>query len=149
MTGISRSKLFTTVAAACLATPLMVGAALAADPVPQNDLLNATLWVSNSVEYKANTLSMFSALAKTRLDEALANPASASALDQTDASGKPPAIVADVDETLFDNGGYEIWLIQAGQGLFGQDLRRLDQGARGQGHARRRRFPEVRKFEKA
>ena len=31
----------------------------------------------------------------------------ASALDQTDASDKPPAIIADVDETLFDNGGYE------------------------------------------
>ncbi len=87
-------------------------------PVPQNDLLNATLWVSNSVEYKANTLSMFQ-LAKIRLDEALAN-ASASALDQTDASGKPPAIIADVDETLFDNGGYEIWLIQQGKDYSGK-----------------------------
>ena len=86
--------------------------ASAADPVPQNDLLNATLWVSNSVEYKANSISMFK-LARIRLDEALADH-HWSALDQMDASNKPNAIIADIDETLFDNSGYEGWLIKAG-----------------------------------
>ena len=83
--------------AAVAAVVLPLGA-LAADPVPQNDLLNATLWVSNSVEFKANTLSMFQ-LAKMRLDEALADK-SWSATGQTDAADKPVAIIADADETL-------------------------------------------------
>ncbi len=118
MTGPSRTKLLTTVAAACLATTFAVGGARAADPVPQNDLLNATLWVSNSVEYKANTIATFQ-LAKMRLDEALADKGW-SAMGQTDAGDKPVAIIADVDETLFDNGGYESWLVQAGKDYSGK-----------------------------
>src|ERR1041385_8490223 len=39
---------------------------------PQNDLLNATLWMQRAVEYKANSLSAF-ALAKLRLEQALAD----------------------------------------------------------------------------
>jgi 5'-nucleotidase (lipoprotein e(P4) family) len=98
-----------------LAVPL---SAHAADPVAQNDLLNATLWVSNSVEFKANALSMYQ-LARIRLDEALADK-SWSALGQTDAADKPLAIIADMDETLLDNGGYESWLIKAGQDYSGK-----------------------------
>ena len=56
MTGSQRSRLFTTAAAAALAATFSAGAALAADPVPQNDILNATLWVTNSVEFKANAI---------------------------------------------------------------------------------------------
>ena len=59
MTGTLRSKLLTTAAAAGLAATFAVGGALAADPVPQNDLLNATLWVTNSVEYKANAMQAY------------------------------------------------------------------------------------------
>jgi acid phosphatase len=76
--------------------------ALAADPVPQNDLLNATLWVSNSVEYKGNTLGAYE-LAKIRLDQALADKGW-SALGQTDAADKPTAVILDADETAIDNG---------------------------------------------
>ena len=104
-----------------LAATLAVGLAapaLAADPVPQNDLLNATLWVSNSVEYKANTEAMFQ-LAKIRLDEALADK-SWSALGQKGAENLPVAIIADVDETLFDNGGYESWFVKAGKDYSGK-----------------------------
>ncbi len=104
--------------AGLLAAALSTGGAFAADPVPQNDLLNATLWVSNSVEFKANALSMFQ-LAKVRLDEALADK-SWSATGQTDAADKPVAIIADVDETLFDNGGYESWLVKTGQDYSGK-----------------------------
>jgi len=106
-----------TVLAATLAAGL-AAPALAADPVPQNDLLNATLWVSNSVEYKANTEAMFQ-LAKIRLDEALADK-SWSALGQKGAENLPVAIIADVDETLFDNGGYESWLVKAGKDYSGK-----------------------------
>jgi 5'-nucleotidase (lipoprotein e(P4) family) len=88
--------------------------AFAQEAVPQNDLLNATLWVSNSVEYKANTLAMYQ-LATMRLDEALADKTWA-ATEQTGAyQDLPPAIILDVDETAIDNGGYESWLIAAGK----------------------------------
>ncbi|HZP19007.1 MAG TPA: HAD family acid phosphatase [Bauldia sp.] len=106
-----------TAAAAAVALAL-AGPALAADAVPQNDLLNATLWVSNSVEYKANSESMFQ-LARIRLDQALADK-SWSAIGQTGAENLPPAIIADVDETLFDNGGYESWLVKAGKDYSGK-----------------------------
>jgi 5'-nucleotidase (lipoprotein e(P4) family) len=92
--------------------------ALAADPVPQNDLLNATLWVSNSVEYKGNTLAAYE-LAKIRLDQALADT-SWSALGQSDAAQKPTAVIFDADETLIDNGGYESWLVKAGKDYSGK-----------------------------
>ena len=43
---------------------LLAGPAIAADPatqgpVPQNDLLNAELWMQRSVEYKANALAVY------------------------------------------------------------------------------------------
>jgi acid phosphatase len=102
--------------AALMILPL---AATAADtPVPQNDLLNATLWVSNSVEYKANTLGAF-ALAQMRLDQALADK-TWSAIGQTDAGDKPLAIVVDADETIIDNGPYESWLVKSGQDYSGK-----------------------------
>jgi acid phosphatase len=93
-------------------------AAFADGPVAQNDILNATLWVSNSVEYKANTLAMYQ-LAKIRLDEALADK-SWSAVGQTDAADKPPAIILDADETVLDNGPYESWLVKSGQDYSGK-----------------------------
>jgi acid phosphatase len=111
-------KLLKSMALGCAAVPFAIGVALAADPVPQNDLLNATLWVSNAIEYKANTIAMYQ-LAKIRLDEALADK-KWSATGQTDADAKPPAIIADMDETLLDNGGYESWLIKAGTDYSGK-----------------------------
>jgi acid phosphatase len=103
--------------AACFAAlaASSVSPAFAEDAVPQNDLLNATLWVSNSVEYKANTLAMYQ-LATMRLDEALADKDWTAATEQTGAyQDLPPAIILDVDETAIDNGGYESWLVAAGK----------------------------------
>ncbi len=54
----------------------------AQDAVPQNDDLNATLWVSNSVEYKANAIALYQ-LARIRLDEALADKSWTAATEQT------------------------------------------------------------------
>ena len=116
MTLRSNARLGLLIAAAALALPL--AAARAADAVPQNDTLNATLWVSNSVEYKGNTLQAYE-LARIRLDQALADK-SWSALGQTDAAGKPPAIILDADETILDNGPYESWLIKTGQDYSGK-----------------------------
>jgi 5'-nucleotidase (lipoprotein e(P4) family) len=87
--------------------------ALAADAVPQNDALNATLWVENAVEYKGNTIGAYE-LAKIRLDQALADK-SWSALGQANVADKPTAVILDADETILDNGAYESWLIKTGQ----------------------------------
>ena len=97
---------------------IVSSAAVAADAVPQNDDLNATLWVSNAIEYKANTIAVYQ-LAKIRLDEALADK-SWSATGQTDAAGKPPAVILDGDETVLDNGPYESWLVKSGQDYSGK-----------------------------
>ncbi|MCB8838392.1 5'-nucleotidase, lipoprotein e(P4) family [Aurantimonas sp. VKM B-3413] len=80
-----------------------------ASPTGPNDLLNATLWMQRSVEYKANSLVIY-ALGRVRLDEALADP-SWSALDQSDAADKPAAIILDLDETAIDNSAYESGLV--------------------------------------
>jgi len=89
-------------------------------PVPQNDLLNATLWVSNSVEYKANTIAMYQ-LAKIRLDQALADKKSSAAIEQKgNFQSLPPAIILDADETILDNGAYEAWLIKTGKDYSGK-----------------------------
>jgi 5'-nucleotidase (lipoprotein e(P4) family) len=103
-------------AVAALFIPLVALSAQAAAPVvPQNDLLNATLWVSNSVEYKATTLMAYQ-LAKIRLDQALADKNWTAATEQKGSyQGLPPAIVLDVDETVLDNGAYESWLIKTGK----------------------------------
>ena len=74
-----------------------------------NDLLNATLWMQRSVEYKANAIAIY-ALGRVRLDEALADK-SWSALDQSDAGDKPTAIILDLDETAIDNSAYEAGLV--------------------------------------
>jgi acid phosphatase len=111
-----RSALLAAVAVAAVAVPL---AARAADPVPQNDLLNATLWLSNSIEAKSVAIETFQ-LAQIRLDQALADT-SWSATGQTDAASKPVAIIADMDETLFDNSGYESWTVKVGKDYSGKD----------------------------
>ncbi|MFD1626152.1 5'-nucleotidase, lipoprotein e(P4) family [Azospirillum griseum] len=83
----------------------------AADPVGPNDLLNAELWMQNSVEYKATALSVY-ALGKLRLDEALADKSWTAATEQTGAyQDLPPAVILDLDETAMDNSAYQTGLI--------------------------------------
>ncbi|HJQ60666.1 MAG TPA: HAD family acid phosphatase [Vineibacter sp.] len=103
-----------TVSLAVAMTPLV--AVHAQDGPPAHDLLNATLWMQRSVEYKANCLAAF-ALARIRLDQALADPKWTGApAEQTGAyEGLPPAVILDVDETLLDNSFYQVWMIRADQ----------------------------------
>ncbi len=106
--------------AVALALPLAPGGALAADAVPQNDLLNATLWVDNSVEFKASALEAYQ-LATMRLDQALADKNWTAASEQTgDYQNLPPAVILDLDETAIDNGAYEAWLIKTGKNYSGK-----------------------------
>ena len=104
-------------------------------------LLNATLWVSNSVEYKGNTLGIYE-LAKIRLDQALADK-SWSALGQTDAGDKPTAVILDADETAVDNGGYEAWLVRTGKDFSSKTWNVWVAAARGEGRPRRGRVHQV------
>lgn len=60
-------------------------------------LLNATLWMQRSAEYRANALQAYTT-ARRMLDAALAQPAT---------SALPPAIVLDLDETSLDNMDFE------------------------------------------
>ena len=83
-----------------------------AQDLPAHDLLNAVLWMQRSVEYKAHALTAF-ALARLRLDQALADPAwTAAPKEQTGAyQSLPPAVLLDVDETILDNSGYQAWMV--------------------------------------
>ena len=81
------------------------------DP-PAHDLLNAVLWTQRSVEFKATALTAF-ALARIRLDQALADPGwTAAPKEQTGAyQSLPPAVIVDLDETALDNSGYQAWMV--------------------------------------
>ena len=91
-------------------------ASRAQDAVPANDMLLATLWTQRAVEYKANTLTVFT-LARIRLDEALADRSwtAAPAEQKGDYQSLPPAVILDVDETLLDNSRYQVWMLKNNQ----------------------------------
>jgi 5'-nucleotidase (lipoprotein e(P4) family) len=97
----------------CGLAALVVSAApaMAEDP-PQSDLLNATLWMQRSVEFKATALAGF-ALAQVRLEQALADKSwTAAPGEQTgNYQDLPPAVILDIDETLLDNSGYQAWMV--------------------------------------
>ncbi len=95
------------VALGCATPPV---ARSAPDP-PASDLLNAVLWMQRSVEFKASALTAF-ALARIRLDQALADPSWTGApREQRGAyQSLPPAVILDIDETIFDNSGYQAWM---------------------------------------
>src|SRR5208282_1526023 len=98
------------VVAAAASAGLISAPTLAADPVPQNDLLNAELWMQTAIEYRANCLTVY-ALAKVRLDEAVADT-NWTAYDQTGSyQNLPPAVIIDLDETAIDNSAYEAGLV--------------------------------------
>lgn len=80
----------------------------AAAPEPVADArLSGVLWLQTSAEYQAIARSSFAA-ARRALDQALADPTWTAALEQTgDATSLPPAVIADIDETLLDNSAYE------------------------------------------
>lgn len=87
-------------------------AAAQAQAPAANDGTNATYWMQNAVEYKANTLALYE-LAKVRLNQALANPGWTAAPEQgAGYEKKPVAVVLDIDETVLDNSEYQAWLVE-------------------------------------
>jgi 5'-nucleotidase (lipoprotein e(P4) family) len=107
----------TTPAPAPVSTPAPTPATIAASvPLPCDpglSLLNATLWVQTSAEYRAAALQTFAA-AQGGLDRALANPFTKAALEETaNDPTQPMAVILDLDETVLDNTGFEARAIRA------------------------------------
>ena len=118
----TKSALLAAVSAAAITCALAIPA-LAADapaPVPQNDNLNAVLWDQTSVEFKAVTTGEY-ALAKMRLDQALADKSWTAATEQTGSFGDlPPAVILDVDDTTVNTSAYQAWTVTAGTAYSGK-----------------------------
>ena len=97
-------------------TPVTVATAPdATDPKPTtadaaaDDNLNAVLWVQRSAEYRAVTQTIYRAAAD-KLDVALVPGERGNA-----ATGLPPAVIMDVDETVLDNSPYQARLVRDGK----------------------------------
>jgi 5'-nucleotidase (lipoprotein e(P4) family) len=98
------------------ATAPAPAAAPPAAPVcnPGHTLVNATLYVQSSAEYRANAVQTYAA-ARRALDEALADPSRAGAIEEMNEDpAQPPAVIVDVDETVLDNTGFEARVIRKG-----------------------------------
>jgi 5'-nucleotidase (lipoprotein e(P4) family) len=77
-----------------------------------HEMLNAALWRQSSAEYPAIARQTYR-LARMNLDQALADPQWTAALEQAgNATGLPPAIIADLDETILDDTSYEVRIIR-------------------------------------
>lgn len=98
--------------AALGATLLALGASSTLAQTPPHDLLNATLWMQRSIEYKANSMAIFT-LARMRLDQALADKNWTGAPDEqkSNFSELPPALIIDLDETVMDNSRFQAWMV--------------------------------------
>lgn len=99
-------SLIAVLALGCATQPATPAVATAPAAVPCNSglpLVNASLWVQSSAEYRAAALQTYGA-ARRALDSALASlPA-----------GVKPAVVLDLDETSLDNSAFETRMIRKG-----------------------------------
>lgn len=84
---------------------------------PADDNLNAVLWMQTAAEYPAATTTVYRAAAD-KLDTALKHKHwDALVTDERGnaATGLPPAVVMDVDETVLDNSPYQARLVRDGK----------------------------------
>lgn len=84
--------------------------------VPAHDNLNAIAWMQASQEYRLLLEQTFRA-AEAQLDRALGTPDwdALTAADRANpATGLPPAIIVDIDETVLDNSPYQARLSRDG-----------------------------------
>jgi len=77
-----------------------------------HELLLGTLWIRTSGEYFASTTQAYR-IARLRLDEALRDPQWTADPEQQNPYTLPPAIIMDLDETVLDNSGFEIEMIES------------------------------------
>jgi len=108
--------------AACQSLPERAGpeagqATAAAVEPAANDNLNATAWLQTAVEYRLIAAQTYRA-ALAQLDRALQTPDwDALTRDDRDtpATGLPPAVIVDIDETVLDNSPYQARLVRDGR----------------------------------
>ncbi|MDR0184559.1 5'-nucleotidase, lipoprotein e(P4) family [Lysobacter arvi] len=84
---------------------------------PADDNLNAVLWMQASAEYPAVTTTIYRAAAD-KLDVALKEKhwdALVTGERGNPATGLPPAVIMDVDETVLDNSPYQARLVRGGK----------------------------------
>ena len=82
-----------------------------------HELLNLTLWIQYAPEYVGLSRQIFVA-AENAMNRALADPSWTAALEQdADCSDLPPALIMDLDETVFDNNAFFGEVIQRGEEL--------------------------------
>jgi len=75
-----------------------------------NPNFNSVLWVQTAAEYQANCRQTYKN-ARLNLEAAIADTRWTGALEQTnDFSDLPPAVIFDLDETVFDNSAYQAHL---------------------------------------
>ena len=78
----------------------------------EHQSLMATLFVQNSAESYTNSMSIYKA-AEDQLEKVVENTKVSAAIEQTKGfSGKPPAVILDVDQTVLDNIAYQARLIE-------------------------------------
>jgi 5'-nucleotidase (lipoprotein e(P4) family) len=108
--AVSLSMLLTACATApAVAPPVQAEASV---DRARNPLLYSVVWLQTSGEYRALTLQAFSA-AESALARAVADPTWTAAVEQSaPASGLPPAVIVDIDETMLDNSPFEARLIE-------------------------------------
>lgn len=80
---------------------------------PGHSILNATLWLQQSAEYRAVAMGTYAAATRS-LDAALADPSWTAALED-DATSQPPAVILDLDETAIDNSPFQTRVIREGK----------------------------------
>ena len=101
--------------AACAAVPQRLAPPAAAAGADAN--LNAVAWMQTSVEHDLAYRSVYRG-ASDRLLQALADPgwdALTPSDRDRDASGLPPAVIVDIDETVLDNSPYQARLLRDGK----------------------------------
>lgn len=82
-----------------------------------NHNFNGVLWVQTAAEYQANCYQTYNA-ALLSLETAIADNRWTGALEQiNDFSDLPPAVIFDLDETVFDNSEYQAQLALDGIGF--------------------------------
>lgn len=81
--------------------------------------LDAVLWMQSAAEARALALATFAA-ATRELDAALADPGRSALGQGPEAAALPPALIADIDETLLDNSEF--------QGRLVAERRRFERG---------------------
>ena len=102
-------------AVSCATTAPAPAPVAAATPTcnPGHALLNATVWMQTSAEYRAAAMQTY-ATARRMLDAALADP-SWNVEEGTSDPSQPPAVILDADETAVDNTAFEVRMIRQGK----------------------------------